>query len=67
MTNKNDLATMITKLRHQTKSYLYEVKKLVDELKEPDKLDVYQLFYLFTEYLPQPSRGKLMPRVLSCT
>ena len=35
---------MITKLRHETKSYLNEVKTLVDELKEPDKLDVISYF-----------------------
>lgn len=44
VTDKNEVATMITKLRNETKSYLVEIKTLVDELNIPDKLYVISYF-----------------------
>ena len=42
--NHNDVEEKITQLQHQTKSYLYDIKKLVDELKEPTRLNLISYF-----------------------
>jgi hypothetical protein len=41
---RDDVEAKITKLRHQTKSYLYEVKKLVDELNDPARMTITSYF-----------------------
>ncbi len=41
---KNDVETKITKLQHQTKSYLTEIKKIVEEFKEPDRMNLISYF-----------------------
>jgi hypothetical protein len=42
--DKNDVDVKISKLHHQTKSYLYEIKKLVTELNNPDKMNIISYF-----------------------
>ncbi|WP_186673265.1 hypothetical protein [Sporosarcina sp. BP05] len=42
--NHNDVEAKITQLQHQTKSYLYEIKKLVDELSEPVSMNIISYF-----------------------
>ena len=42
--NRDDVEAKITKLQHQTKSYLNEIKKLVDELNDPAKMNIISYF-----------------------
>ena len=42
--DRNDVEAKITQLQHQTKSYLNEIKKLVDELNEPAKINIISYF-----------------------
>jgi hypothetical protein len=42
--NRNDVEEKIAKLQHQTKSYLTEIKKLVDELHAPARMNLVSYF-----------------------
>jgi len=42
--NRKDLETKITQLQHQTKSYVYEIKKLVDELNDSARMNIISYF-----------------------
>ena len=42
--NWNDMEAKITKLQHQTKSYLSEIKEMVDKLNEPARMDSISYF-----------------------
>lgn len=42
--NRNDMEARITKLQHQTKTYLSEIKKMIDELTEPANMIIVSYF-----------------------
>ncbi|MBO0589150.1 hypothetical protein [Sporosarcina sp. E16_8] len=42
--NRDDVGAKLTKLQHQTKTYLSEIKKMVDELNEPAKMIIVSYF-----------------------
>ena len=49
---RNDVEAKIAELHYQTKAYLTEIKKWVDEFHNHRKTEYYKLFHLFIGHIP---------------
>ena len=56
---KGDVEVKISKLQHQTKSYLNEIKKLVAELNDPAKMNIISYFTYSLNISHEPEQESL--------
>jgi len=56
---KSDVEVKISKLQHQTKSYLHEIKKLVAELNDPAKMNIISYFTYSLNISHEPEQESL--------